>query len=83
MEMEFPPRVFILAFPLFHVYRSSEFKLARRRVVITGLGIISPVGNSVAEAWSQESAACLVQRPTAHQKPRSAPSAVCARSSVD
>jgi len=26
--------------------------LSRRRVVITGLGIISPVGNSVAEAWS-------------------------------
>jgi len=25
--------------------------LSRRRVVITGLGIISPVGNSVAEAW--------------------------------
>lgn len=25
--------------------------MARRRVVITGLGIISPVGNSVAEAW--------------------------------
>ena len=26
--------------------------MSRRRVVITGLGIISPVGNSVAEAWS-------------------------------
>lgn len=25
--------------------------MARRRVVITGLGIISPVGNTVAEAW--------------------------------
>jgi 3-oxoacyl-[acyl-carrier-protein] synthase II len=25
--------------------------LARRRVVITGLGIVSPVGNSVTEAW--------------------------------
>ena len=25
--------------------------MARRRVVITGLGIVSPVGNSVAEAW--------------------------------
>lgn len=25
--------------------------MAKRRVVITGLGIISPVGNSVAEAW--------------------------------
>jgi len=26
--------------------------LSRRRVVITGLGIVSPVGNSVAEAWA-------------------------------
>jgi len=26
--------------------------LTRRRVVVTGLGIISPVGNTVAEAWS-------------------------------
>ena len=26
--------------------------MSRRRVAITGLGIISPVGNSVAEAWS-------------------------------
>jgi 3-oxoacyl-[acyl-carrier-protein] synthase II len=26
--------------------------LSRRRVVVTGLGIISPVGNNVAEAWS-------------------------------
>jgi len=26
--------------------------LSRRRVVITGLGIISPVGNTVAEAWA-------------------------------
>jgi 3-oxoacyl-[acyl-carrier-protein] synthase II len=26
--------------------------LSRRRVVVTGLGIISPVGNTVAEAWS-------------------------------
>ena len=26
--------------------------MSRRRVVITGLGIISPVGNSVAEAWA-------------------------------
>ena len=25
--------------------------MARRRVVITGLGIISPVGNSIDEAW--------------------------------
>ena len=28
-----------------------ERKLTRRRVVITGLGIISPVGNSVDQAW--------------------------------
>jgi 3-oxoacyl-[acyl-carrier-protein] synthase II len=28
-----------------------EFNLARRRVVITGLGIISPVGNTVEQAW--------------------------------
>ena len=26
--------------------------MSRRRVVVTGLGIISPVGNTVAEAWS-------------------------------
>ena len=26
--------------------------LSKRKVVVTGLGIISPVGNSVAEAWS-------------------------------
>ena len=26
--------------------------MSRRRVVVTGLGIISPVGNSVADAWS-------------------------------
>ena len=26
--------------------------MARRRVVVTGLGLISPVGNSVAEGWS-------------------------------
>jgi 3-oxoacyl-[acyl-carrier-protein] synthase II len=25
--------------------------LARRRVVITGLGIVSPVGNTVEEGW--------------------------------
>jgi 3-oxoacyl-[acyl-carrier-protein] synthase II len=28
-----------------------ECVLARRRIVITGLGIVSPVGNSVEEAW--------------------------------
>ena len=26
--------------------------MSRRRVVVTGLGVVSPVGNSVAEAWS-------------------------------
>jgi 3-oxoacyl-[acyl-carrier-protein] synthase II len=26
--------------------------MTRRRVVITGLGLISPVGNSVAEGWA-------------------------------
>ncbi len=26
--------------------------MSRRRVVVTGLGIVSPVGNSIAEAWS-------------------------------
>ncbi|HET9702037.1 MAG TPA: beta-ketoacyl synthase N-terminal-like domain-containing protein, partial [Burkholderiales bacterium] len=26
--------------------------MAKRRVVVTGMGIISPVGNSLAEAWS-------------------------------
>ena len=30
---------------------SPESKLTRRRVVITGLGIISPVGNTVEQAW--------------------------------
>ena len=33
------------------MFQSSESKLARRRVVITGLGLVSPVGNSVEEAW--------------------------------
>ena len=27
--------------------------MSRRRVVVTGLGCISPVGNSVAQAWAQ------------------------------
>jgi beta-ketoacyl-acyl-carrier-protein synthase II len=31
--------------------------LSRRRVVITGLGIVCPVGNSIAEAWSNITAA--------------------------
>ena len=26
--------------------------MSERRVVITGMGIISPVGNSVSEAWN-------------------------------
>jgi 3-oxoacyl-[acyl-carrier-protein] synthase II len=32
-------------------HASEEKALSRRRVVVTGLGLISPVGNSVAEAW--------------------------------
>ncbi|HEY9398241.1 MAG TPA: beta-ketoacyl-ACP synthase II [Burkholderiales bacterium] len=31
--------------------------MSRRRVVITGLGIVCPVGNSIAEAWSNITAA--------------------------
>ncbi len=30
---------------------APEITLARRRVVVTGLGIVSPVGNTVEEAW--------------------------------
>ena len=26
--------------------------MSRRRVVVTGMGLISPVGNSVAEGWA-------------------------------
>ena len=26
--------------------------MSRRRVVVTGLGLVSPVGNSVAEGWA-------------------------------
>jgi 3-oxoacyl-[acyl-carrier-protein] synthase II len=33
--------------------------VTRRRVVVTGLGIISPIGNTVSEAWS----ACLAGKP--------------------
>jgi 3-oxoacyl-[acyl-carrier-protein] synthase II len=33
--------------------------VSRRRVVVTGLGIISPIGNTVSEAW----ASCLAGRP--------------------
>jgi 3-oxoacyl-[acyl-carrier-protein] synthase II len=29
----------------------AEYTLARRRVVVTGLGIVCPVGNTVEEAW--------------------------------
>src|SRR3984893_17328369 len=31
---------------------SQESLLSKRRVVVTGLGIVSPVGNEVAAAWS-------------------------------
>ena len=31
--------------------------MSRRRVVVTGLGIVCPIGNSVAEAWSNALAA--------------------------
>ena len=34
-----------------HFPVSPENTLARRRVVITGLGLVSPVGNTVEEAW--------------------------------
>jgi 3-oxoacyl-[acyl-carrier-protein] synthase II len=30
----------------------QEAALSRRRVVVTGLGLVSPVGNTVAEAWN-------------------------------
>ena len=30
---------------------STESPLSRRRVVVTGLGAISPIGNTVPEAW--------------------------------
>lgn len=30
----------------------KEFPLARRRVVITGLGQVSPVGNDIATGWA-------------------------------
>lgn len=33
--------------------------MTRRRVVVTGLGIVSPIGNTVAEAWSN----CLAGKP--------------------
>ena len=31
---------------------AEYFAMSRRRVVVTGLGCVSPVGNTVAEAWS-------------------------------
>ncbi|MDP1309557.1 beta-ketoacyl synthase N-terminal-like domain-containing protein, partial [Klebsiella pneumoniae] len=31
---------------------SDPHCMTRRRVVVTGLGLISPVGNSVAEGWA-------------------------------
>lgn len=42
--MQFTPNPVFFSFP-------SEKKLVRRRVVITGLGIVSPVGNTVEQAW--------------------------------
>jgi len=30
---------------------STELPVSRRRVVVTGLGVVSPVGNTVPEAW--------------------------------
>src|SRR5690606_22181447 len=30
---------------------SAKSQVTRRRVVVTGLGIVSPIGNTVAEAW--------------------------------
>jgi len=33
--------------------------VTRRRVVVTGLGIVCPIGNTVEEAW----AACLAGKP--------------------
>ena len=33
--------------------------MTRRRVVVTGLGIVCPIGNSVQEAW----AACVAGKP--------------------
>src|SRR5690606_28817904 len=37
--------------------KQTRSLLSRRRVVITGLGIVCPVGNTVAEAWSNITAA--------------------------
>lgn len=37
--------------PLSVLSLPQEKKLTRRRVVITGLGIVSPVGNTVGQAW--------------------------------
>jgi len=42
----FSPECFSSTLPV-----SPENKLTRRRVVITGLGVISPVGNTVEQAW--------------------------------
>jgi 3-oxoacyl-[acyl-carrier-protein] synthase II len=40
--------------------------LSKRRVVITGLGIVSPVGNSVADAWANILAGNSGIRPISH-----------------
>src|SRR5258708_36982785 len=34
------------------MHPGEESRLSKRRVVVTGLGIVSPVGNDVASAWA-------------------------------
>jgi len=50
--------------------------MSKRRVVVTGLGIVSPVGNDIATAWSNITAG-KSGRPgrTLHQKQNCAPRA--------
>jgi 3-oxoacyl-[acyl-carrier-protein] synthase II len=45
-------RPFILGIAEFTPVIGRSRVLSKRRVVVTGLGIVSPVGNSVADAWS-------------------------------